>query len=311
MSIVLTAQFADYAPRRLTLRSGQRAVVGRSPWAEFCLSEDTQLAEEHFEVACSPQPCLLATPHGVSLSLGGKPVDRLPLFNSQDQAIPFFAARTRFVARRVLSQTKLESPPVEAIEDARRLESLHRRLRQVAHEMKLAPVPEAMLLASKSEAELARQFAVQQRWSDAVRLVVRCLPLPLAIDWLRGTLLATIAMEPSVGELVDRWCACPERLQREAVVQCLASGKAPEGPWRYLLNSIQYSGGSLAPPGQPEVVPPAQLSALALATAFQLCRAADPDGDVEAAVRDGIALLESTQCVAPEGKDKACHPRLV
>ena len=59
MRIAIIAISGPAAGRRIVLRGGQIARVGRTDWADFALPEDVDLADIHFVVHCDSNTAMI------------------------------------------------------------------------------------------------------------------------------------------------------------------------------------------------------------------------------------------------------------
>ncbi|MCG8652232.1 MAG: hypothetical protein MI861_20500, partial [Pirellulales bacterium] len=97
MPLLLTVHQASASTRRLLLRAGQEARVGRSEWTEMSLPEDPTLADEHFVVRCSTEALVEVIDPNHTLVFQGNPLQRLELSRLADQSAEFVAGQTTFL----------------------------------------------------------------------------------------------------------------------------------------------------------------------------------------------------------------------
>jgi hypothetical protein len=110
----------------------------------------------------------------------------------------------------------------------------------------------------------------------AILVLSRCLPPHVAIDWAfrcrSAVPAAADAAEALCLEAAQSWLIRPDEDQRRAAQRAAeAGGYKTAGAW--IAAAVAWSGGSLAPDGQPPVSPPPELCARAVAGAIGLSAA--------------------------------------
>lgn len=122
------------------------------------------------------------------------------------------------------------------------------------------------LLTPDIAAQQFLQLLVQNKlYVDAVRLLAYALPIRNAIVWATGCARHFASANPSEKssaaiEAIDKWLAEPNDENRHAAMT--AAQQAEFGtPAGSAALAVFFSGGSIAPPGSPEVAPQQYLAA--------------------------------------------------
>jgi hypothetical protein len=116
---------------------------------------------------------------------------------------------------------------------------------------------------------------------DAIRVVARALPKPVAVRWACSCVLPALgegamASDAACVAAAERWAAEPSEENRRAAMAAAASTDyGTPGAWA--AAAAGWAGGSLAPPDVPVVPPPDHLTAHAVAGAVALAAASDPE----------------------------------
>jgi len=116
-------------------------------------------------------------------------------------------------------------------------------------------------------------------YADAVQFLARALPKREAVWWACLCSRETPAGEGEAAcaaaiEAAESWVRRPSEEHRRKAQQ--ASEPAGAHPARWAATGAFWSGGSIAPPDAPEVKPPEDLTARAVAGAVMMAAAAEP-----------------------------------
>jgi len=138
----------------------------------------------------------------------------------------------------------------------------------------------ALLRDDPTPLEFLDALIAHERFADAIHFLAHAIPKREAVWW--GCLCIKLAggEDLSPKELAAltaavRWALRPEEEYRAAAKEpAKAAGfKAPAG---LLAHAVSYSGGSLTPPGLPEVPPNPAMTAQSVAGAIKLAAATAP-----------------------------------
>ena len=161
---------------------------------------------------------------------------------------------------------------------------------------------QAMLAGLADAAGAVDCLAAAGRMPDALRLIAHALPKREAVWWAcmcaRAVPLVTPnSLDAEALAAAERWVRRPdEASRREAMAAAQASGcRSPEA-WAAV--GAFWSGGSMAPEGQPEVPPADNLTGVAIAGAIILAATrSKPERGPERLVR----FLEAARDIATGG----------
>lgn len=148
-----------------------------------------------------------------------------------------------------------------------------RTAEQICERFRPSPAASALLVSSLPPADFARKLTEQGLYKDAVPFVACYLPKREAVWW--GCLCCWHALggkldakETQAMGTIVRWVIDPKDEHRQAAA---AAGLAIGGtttPVGALAQGAGWSGGSMAPPGLPEVKPPEFLTQQVVAAAI-------------------------------------------
>ncbi|XZE52067.1 DUF6931 family protein [Planctomycetaceae bacterium SH139] len=301
MSILLTAELPDHTIKRLTLRPEQRARVGGSPWLEMCLG-DPLLAGEHFEVRYTSAPEIVCLDAAVQLTVAGQQVSRIPLGDQAGAELIFHAGATKFQVNRLTNEIARnlkqnagggDSVLAEALSE----EVLSRRRNRwqvLATEMKLSESAQGQIAHQIDEPGLVNALCQQELLADAVRLTLRLLTPEQACRIVWQEVHDKLAFDPPFLQTLNAWLDAPEEARRVAIVSAIEEHQW-EGCQGYLAAAVQFSSGSLAPVGQPVVVPPPHLTALALDVALKVAVVMSTEVSLNRVVEQGVLELSASE----------------
>lgn len=247
-------------PRRIELRDGQAARIGRSDWADYAFREDTGLADIHFVVACLHTGCFLR-----HLALGGA-----TFVNEAEVREVRLRSGDRITAGRTTFSVALEGEAIvapagdgSADTDAVEVDSAEKN---ADHWQALAE----LLELDPAACEAIRDPQTLDDWLDA---------LSASQQFLAAARLRAHHLEPRAavwwGLLAIRLHGVEDRLpatQKEALRACISWVADPSEPARYaagdwaerlkfrgigakLAAATFWAGASLTPPHMAPVPP--------------------------------------------------------
>ena len=277
MRITLQVISGSEAGRKVHLKSGQTAQIGRTQWADFSFPGDAAMSEVHFALEC--------TLHGGRLRdlgsaegtwLNGKRISTAEVNHGDEikagttslrlivggESLDSIASASLVGAAAAIDPLASEPSPPPEITSAELCKYLD--LNEDAQEIaKTQPQPKPFLAALIANEKLA----------TALRVQAHLLPKPEAVWWTHlciadacGTLPAEEAAALSAAR---EWAIEPHEDNRRAAESAAAATKC-EGPGSWAALAATWSGGSLAPPGAPEVPPDERLTGQAIASALMI-----------------------------------------
>lgn len=275
--LVVLKTTSDGAPRQVQLRTDQVLKIGKSGWADFSISGDPTLLDEHFEVHCAADGCRVRSlSPDATLLINGEPSAQGHVFDGDE----IRAGNTIF---RVIVQGGPARPL--ATEAAVELETADPLTATAAvatgAALSLAGIcayldfgDDVKTLANTAQAPeiLIAQLTADEKFQDAIKLRAYLLEKRQAVWWgccccreeLSGELPSA---QTTAVDAAATWVEDPSEANRRA-----AETKAAElnysGPGATLGLSAFWSTGSLAPEGSPDVEPDERLTAQGVTAAL-------------------------------------------
>jgi hypothetical protein len=294
---------------RWTLRPGECARIGRSPWVEFSVSGDLAIANEHLRIDYSHHPewnWIAPTPQNLTSSLN----EALGVSNHT----AFFIGSTQFqitwVQRSLHECHSLRHEVFGAeLESASELHPWNVD-REGLEELGIKTDVVKQLDGCTSPMEAALRWRKQGQIQEALRLIAWELGHQSRIAWL----IESIPKERVIADVVERmntWLNEPSESKRQSTalrMECLQTS-APE---YWFLGAIAWTGGSLSANPSPVITPPRSLPVLAAVTALQLASSQVTEFDlIDRAISIGLESLRvegsTTRSLANTGDLDACR----
>lgn len=286
MQLTLQITAGPHAGRKVLLRSGQVARIGRTEWADFCFPKDGDLADVHFAVQCqlhaakvrklaADKPLKVNTQDvaaeaelksGDTIQAGqssfvvlfdgqGKPAD------SKIGATLTTIAGGAFVAAAAVEPTEPEKPKEPtALEIAEHLE-MSDDVKEVASAVRTGP-------------ELVARLAAKGMFGKAVRVQAHLLPKRHCVWWgvlcVEETCAGQLPMpEATAFETAKAWVAEPNESNRRRC-EAAAGRTKYEAPGSWLAMAAFWSGDSLTPADMPAVPPDDKLTGQAVTSSLMI-----------------------------------------
>ncbi|MCA9217857.1 MAG: hypothetical protein KDB27_32530 [Planctomycetales bacterium] len=293
MQLILRITNGSSAGKKLLLRQDQVAKVGSTDWSDFCVPDDSSLAEFHFEVSCTPRSCMVVDRDNNGVKLDGKQVTESELKDGQILE----AGQTTFAVQVVGASTccgadethgnAVDNDAHQELSDANAIAddaALQRPTSLTDYCESLHLSDEAKALASQIAAQSPLEYldVLKQNGltADALCVTAASLPPVAAVRWgeecLRLNDRSLTEGEAKSAEAVQAWLEEPsDENGREA--ESAASSTDFEGAYSWLAMAAFWSGESIAPAGQASVAPPWFLAAKGVVAAMTLDATSNPD----------------------------------
>lgn len=269
MRIAIIAKSGPATGRRIVLRGGQIARVGRTDSADFALPEDMKLADSHFVVHCNENNAMfqaLAQEHKTKIN--GSEVDQAEIRHGDviEAGATLFHIEIEGVSN--LKTESSDSTPATATEPNRN---------EVLEIAKYIGLSEGAIELAKTSTEPKQFSYVLTRSSmlqDALSWHAHTIPKPNAMEWACACVEEQMQRERDSIQLAAyraaiRWGREPNDDNREDAKQ-LAEIAKHEGVGGILAAAAGWSGGSLGPSNAPDIPPDDRLTARCLCIALTI-----------------------------------------
>lgn len=275
MLVVLQVVSNGARTRRVQLRANQVLRVGRSDWADFTVDDDFDMADVQFELRSTDDGCDI---HSLSANtptlVNGTAIETAPVHHGDR----IKAGHTEFVIHIEGERTiaPLPDPPAPAKPAATTVASDTRpamvSLVATCAYLEFHDEISARAATTPSADELIAELAEQEKFLDALRLRAFLMTKREAVWWgclcVRDELDAPLNPPQSAAvKAASIWVGEPSEVHRRAAEQQAAAAKY-SGFGATLALSAFWSGGSLAPPENPEVLPDERLTSQGVAAAL-------------------------------------------
>jgi predicted component of type VI protein secretion system len=278
MLVVLQATSNGTRTRRIQLRANQIVKVGRSEWADLSFSDDSSMAEVQLEIRSTSDGCMVRSLSAECPTfVNGQEVQTAALHDGYQ----IRAGRTQILVRidgeRFSPQSTIEVPPPAEPSEVEQPSA-----------PSLAPAP-LSLIATCAFLEFADEFAApaanaksadaliahlieKKEYLSALKLRAFLLGKREAVWWgclcIRDELDEPLPpVQQQAVKAAAMWVGEPDESHRRAAEQHAAVAKY-SGAGATLALSAFWSGGSIAPEGNPDVVPDERLTSQGVAAAL-------------------------------------------
>jgi hypothetical protein len=267
----------------VSVSTGQVVKIGRADSADFSVPGDSQMSAVHFSLTCDSRNChLRAMDEGGDTLVNGQRVVRAVLKDgdritagatsfsisagggeTQRQAAAAPAPASSPVAPPAVSAPPAQGPRTTA---------------ELCADLRIGEEAERLLESDPSPREFQETLIARELFPDAIRFLAYRLPKPKAIAWavrcLHKVSAELPAGEAAALEAVERWLGDASDENRRAA-QAAAEAAQFEGGASWVAMAVFWSGGSMAPPDQAAVPPPAGLTAEAVSAALTIAAIGD------------------------------------
>ncbi|MDZ4820154.1 MAG: FHA domain-containing protein [Planctomycetota bacterium] len=280
MGVVLQITNGPYTGRKTHLLAGQVLQVGRTEWADFSVPSDARMHDVHFTVAFQSGSCILrdlGTPNGTLVN--GQRVTEIAL-NHADQ-IQAGTTIFRLVVEGTASGTATGSATANNGASAAGSGKFSGFVRVapptaavICADFSLDADAQAVLTPTITPRDFVTQLIERELYADALRFMAHALPKPEAVWW------TCLAARKAGGEKLaekdaaaiaaaEAWVVESTEENRQQAAKASEASRY-ETAASFAAAAAAWSGGSLAPPGLPEVPPAPTLTAQAAIGSIRL-----------------------------------------
>ncbi len=272
MRIAIIAESGPAAGRRIVLRGGQIARIGRTDWADFALPEDLELADIHFAIHCGINSALIqALALDRDTMLNGTPIVKGTLKHGDliEAGATLFNVEVEG-AMLAANSLPLDGIPVAVIEPS----SNENEVCEIAVYIELSAESIELAKATSDAKGFGEVLVQRSMLKDALRWYAHTMPKPKSVQWACSCVEETMLSETDSAQLAAyhaarKWANEPSESNRENAAQ-IAEACKYEGAGGILAASAGWSGGSLGPSDQPPVPPDDRLTARCICAAFTI-----------------------------------------
>jgi hypothetical protein len=275
--------------RRIVIRRGQVAEIGRTEWADFSVAADRQMADIHFRVESASEGYRVTNLNAAGETLvNGESIESVVLHSSDR----IQAGESSFAVE--IEGEPAPTSPQAAVATADR-DSAEPELspakpreltaEQCCERLCLGEASRKLLVPDQSAMDFLSVLVEKKLYPDAIRLLGFLLPKPIAVAWCAECVRGVMGDAFSPGEnealeAAERWAAEPsEEHRRQAEQHAQAIGTGSAAGWAGL--AAFWSDGSIAPAGLPEVPPGPGLTSRAITAALLIAAPFEKPGLVE------------------------------
>jgi Inner membrane component of T3SS, cytoplasmic domain len=269
MRIAIIAKSGPAAGRRIVLRGGQIARVGKADWADFALPEDLELADCHFTLQCNENSAMIKSiVQDRETKINGNPVLQCEVHHGDVIGVggTLFQVEIEGAAKPGVensSSTPVSTPVAD-----------HNEVLEIAEYIDLSD--EAIELAKNSTdpKRFGNVLVENSKLKDALRWFAHTMPKPQAVQWacscVEEVMQANLdSVQQAAYRSALRWARDPIDENREDAKQ-LAEIAKHEGIGGALAAAAGWSGGSLGPSNMPEIAPDDRLTARCVCIALTI-----------------------------------------
>jgi hypothetical protein len=286
MQLTLQATTGPHAGRKVLLRSGQVARVGRTEWADFSFPRDSELADVHFAVQCQLHGArlrkLAADKPLVVNSTEVTETDLHPGDTIQAGQTAFLvafdgqtsASGNRPAAGGAAVAAAAGTAAAATAEAASAESSQEPTARQIAEHLQMSDDAIAVAASVKSGPELVTALAAKGELAKAVRVQAHLLPKQHAVWW--GLLCVEQACgdafppaEADAKDAARAWVEDPSESRRRGCESAAGMTKL-DGPAGWLAMAAFWSGGSIVPAEMNAVPPDERLTGQAVTNSLMI-----------------------------------------
>lgn len=262
MRIAIIAKTGPAAGRRIVLRGGQVARIGRTEWADFAFPEDPAMAEIHFAVHCGVHSAMIQA----------LAIDRETRVNGSAMAKGILhhgdlvdAGSSQFMILVEDAAITADANPREGPSNAAVSESSNvHETREIAEYIGLSEAAIELAKTSLDPTRFGDVLVQSSMLQDALRWHAHTMPKPKAVLWacrcVEENMQSTAApVQRAAYRAALQWANDPNETNRSNAA-LLAEASRFEGVGGMLAAAVGWSGGSLGPSNQPDIPPDDRLT---------------------------------------------------
>jgi hypothetical protein len=285
MQLTLQITSGPHAGRKVLLRSGQVARIGRTEWADFSFPRDLDLADVHFAVQCQLHGAKLRKlAADRPLSLNAAEISEAELqagdtIQAGQSAflVAFDGQSARLTASTVIAGATAAAAGAAIATESGAPQTAEATALEIAEELQLADEHLALAQTVKTGPDLVAALAKEGAFAKAVRVQAHLLPKRQAVWW------GIVCVEAAGGELpaaeadaqaaAYAWVEKPGENSRRAC-EVAANKTKFDGPGSWLAMAAFWSGGSIAPEEMGEIAPDEKLTGQAVSSSLMIAAVA-------------------------------------
>ncbi|HEV3415437.1 MAG TPA: FHA domain-containing protein [Pirellulales bacterium] len=288
MAVILQVTGGPAVGRKTFLRAGQLMHVGRTERSDFSIPQDGAMAPVHFALEFTANICRIRDlTSGVGTLVNGQPVadgivshgDRISA-GATTFSVYIEGNSTAAPATGAAAVSAAAAPPTSATLSSGFVHVAVPLAAGVCEKLELDEGAQSLLEPQQTVRQFFVLLGKKQLHADAMRLLAHALPKREAIWWAAQCVRAAFGDQLPLADraalgAAEGWVVEPTEENRrrtesaaEATKHETAAGWAAAGAF--------WSGGSIAPPGLPDVPPKETLTAQAAVVAISMSAASDP-----------------------------------
>jgi hypothetical protein len=293
------------AGRRTVIRQGQVLQVGRTAWADFNVPDEA-MADVHFSLEVTPEQCLLRSlADGSPTLLNGEPADEAEVADGDQitagQSV--FAVTLQGAPEKTNAQDNGDAATAPSVTSGYKFVEIA-LAGDVAGKCDLDDEVLPLISGETTAREFVERLMEQSRFADGITFLAAALPKREAVWWgcqsCGGADSSTLPPDDRRAiEAAKQWVLDPSEDNRRSAEAAAKAGQLLTAPSCVAMASF-LSGGSLAPPGLPEVPPPEHLTGHSVGCAVKFVATSGNADQIEVNQR---RLLELGIAVA-DGKNR-------
>lgn len=311
MQLVLIVTSGEQLGRKLHLRGGQQASVGKSELTDFSFPDDPEMADHHFRLDCNPKGCTIGCyDDAQNILVNGSAVTMSAIYH--DDLVMAGTTQFRVVAHGPFAMRPPESnsdgPGEDSTVKSNGQESnrLH-TLGEICLLLKLEQEVEEIAAKHETFTPFIQELIDEGQFQAAVRIEAHRLPKPESVWWGCYCLRRIVQPQLSPEELAalnaaEAWALDPIP-ERSRDAETAATACKSRGPGVFLAYAAFWSGESIGPAESEAVPPDDKLTGQAVFAALVLAAYAgekpDAAGRFRGFLRVGEKLAAGELKIAP------------
>lgn len=293
---ILQAEGDTHLGKKLVLRSGQSATVGRTDWADLCVGNDQTISDFEFELVCESTHCKITSCNFLTpVLVNGKAVISANLrdgdrIQAGSTTFHFELPNQRFTPRGQDSRDEREMTCDEGW-------TAHIEMSDKAHELADATTDPMQLIQILREHEL---------FSDAISVLAQLLSKPESVVWAAGCVrdvnTELVDADQKALSAAEEWANEPSESKRQAAAVAAQQETEHDSPSasRWLALSAFWSSGNIAQEVDKFIVPDETLTNQAIKFGLMSAARETHRGNWEARLNEFISRGLNQITATPE-----------